>query len=368
MRRLYIHCGLAKTGTTSIQRYLSSGRESLRARGVEYPEIGLNLSGIAHHGIADQLNAKTEFDATSGPVGDVLSYLAAPSRQPTVILSSEGFVNCLNNRRTRSRFLGFLQSALKLNDAVFVVFRVRPFGQYFDSWYLQRLKSGGAPVDIDAYVKESLRWIRNYFRSLTELNGTIGLERIVVIDANEGNGDAVSALLTRIGIADQIPNLPVERYNERVGLKKAALLYQLQQLANAEGAASAPEVATLRNAIVRMEEFPDDIFRYRVIPFKDANKIQLTAHTCAAPFLRPLIAQAIKPEPEFYDAVSLPANRLSAEDQVFLGQSLPPELQSGHLMDLWRKSSAPGRGLRNRRNAREMNGPARRLVAPSAKQ
>src|ERR1700733_12094132 len=211
MRRLYIHCGLAKTGTTSIQRYLSSGRESLRARGVEYPEIGLNLSGIAHHGIADQLNAKTEFDATSGPVGDVLSYLAAPSRQPTVILSSEGFVNCLNNSRTRSRFLCFLQSALKLNDAVFVVFRVRPFGQYFDSWYLQRLKSGGAPVDIDAYVKESLRWIRNYFRSLTELNGTIGLERIVVIDANEGNGDAVSALLTRIGIADQIPNLPVER-------------------------------------------------------------------------------------------------------------------------------------------------------------
>ena len=127
MRNLYIHCGLAKTGTTSIQRYFSSERNGLNALGVEYPEIGLNRSRIAHHQIADQFIAKAEFDIASGPVGEVLSYLAAPNRQPTVVLSSEGFANCLYNRRTRGRFLDFLRSARKLNDGVFVVFRVRPF-------------------------------------------------------------------------------------------------------------------------------------------------------------------------------------------------------------------------------------------------
>jgi hypothetical protein len=360
MRNLYIHCGLAKTGTTSIQRYLSSERTGLNALGIDYPDIGLNRSRIAHHKIADQFIAKAEFDIATGPVGEVLSYLAAPNRQPTVILSSEGFANCLYNRRTRGRFFGFLRSACKLNDGVFIVFRVRPFAQYFDSWYVQRLKIGSVPIDIDEYVQESLRWLKNFFQCLKALKEAIGVERIVVIDADEGDGDAVSALLSRVGAADYIPSQPIERYNERLGLKKGALLCQLQQLASAEGPATTPEISALRSAIVRMDEFPDDIFRYRVIPFEDANKIQMRAHKCALPFLRPLVGQAIKPESEFYDVVSLPGTKLSAEDKAFLSQSLPPELQTGHLLDLWRKNSvAPERRLRNRRSGQEANSPPR---------
>ena len=366
VQKLYLHCGLAKTGTTSIQRYFSSERERLRTRGIEYPEIGLNLSGIAHHKIADQLVSKADFDINSGPVGEVLDFLAAPDRLPTAVLSSEGFANCLYNRRTRSCFLAFLNSARKLNNVVFVVFRVRPFGQYFDSWYLQRLKVGAVPLDIDVYVKESLRWVKNYFRSLMALKDAIGVERIIIIDAHEGNGDAVSALLARIGLADQTSDQTTERYNERLGLKKAALLSQLQQLVDADKTLLTSEIVPLRSAIVRMNEFPTDIFRYRVIPFTDFNKIQLAAHKYAMPFLRPLVAQAIEPEPEFYDAVSLSRTELSAEDKAFVSESLPQEFQSSRLMELWRKSPA-ATGLKNRRSGRGKGGFARRLVPTPAK-
>jgi len=337
MRRLYIHCGLAKTGTTSIQRFLSSERERLRTLGIEYPEIGLNYSRIAHHYIAEQLNSRAEFNSDAGAVGEFLNYLRAPDRRPTVILSSEGFATCLYNRRTRGRFIGFLRSTRKLNDSVSIVFRIRPFSQYFDSWYIQRLKSGTVSIDMRAYVHESRRWIINFFRSLKALKDSMGRECIIIIDINEGGGDAVSALLARIGLADMMIGTNVPRHNERLGLKKAALIYQLQSLANAADRGSEAEVAALRAGVVRSREFPEEVYRYRVISLTEANRIQLVARKCTLPFLKELVANATEPEPEAYEAVSLANTMLSAEDCEFLQQSLPAELRSSSLLEAWRK-------------------------------
>jgi hypothetical protein len=337
MRKLYIHCGLPKTGTTSIQRFFSSERKKLRALGIEYPEIGLNDSGIAHHSVAEQLNRRAEFNGDAEAVGGILNYLRAPDRQPTVVLSSEGFATCLYNKRTQGRFIGFLRSARKLNDHVSIVFRIRPFSQYFDSWYIQRLKRGSVSVDVHQYIHESRRWVRNFFRSLKAVKDTFGRDCIIIIDTDEGGGDAVAALLARIGVADMMPVTNVPRHNERLGLKKAALIYQLQLLANAAGQDAEAELAPLRTAIVRSKDFPEDIYRYRVIPIAEANRIQLTARNCTMPFLKEFVAYATEPEPEIYEAVSLADTVLSTEDSEFLGELFPAEFQSGRLLDAWRK-------------------------------
>lgn len=337
MRSLYIHCGLPKTGTTSIQRFLSSERKQLRTLGIEYPEIGLNYSGIAHHNIAEQINRRAEFHSDTEAVGEFLNYLRAPERQPTVVISSEGFAICLYNRRTQARFIGFLRSTRKLNDSVSIVFRIRPFSQYFDSWYIQRLKSGSVPTDIRQYAHESRRWVRQFFRALKVVKDTLGRECIIIMDINEGGGDAVTALLARVGVADMVTGTNVPRHNERLGLKKAALIYQLQLLFNAAGQKSEAEIATLREAIVRSQDFPEDIYRYRVIPISEANRIQMVARNCAMPFLRKFVENSTEPEPEPYEAVSLAATMLSREDCEFLQQSLPPEVQSSGLLEAWRK-------------------------------
>ena len=344
MRNLYVHCGLAKTGTTSIQRYFSSQRKSLREFGIDYPKIGLNKSEIAHHKLSEQLNSRDEFDISAGPVGHLLRYMENPLRQEKVVISSEGFANCLYNRRARERFLGFLRASRKVNDGVFVVFRIRPFGQYFDSWYVQRLKSGTVPADIGDYVNDSQRWLKNYFASLKVLKETIGVEQIMMIDVHEGGGDAVSALLSRVGVPSRVPDPDEERFNERLGLKKAALIYALQQLAPSEDSRAAQELEELRTVIVKSDEIPNDIYRYRVIPFQSANKIQYAAHKCALPFIRPLVANSILPEPSFYDAVSLADTKLAPEDKDFLENSLSANARSTDLFESWRKSSAARKG------------------------
>ena len=45
-KTLYLHIGLPKTGTTSIQNYLFENREALMQRGVCYPKP---LASVGHH-------------------------------------------------------------------------------------------------------------------------------------------------------------------------------------------------------------------------------------------------------------------------------------------------------------------------------
>ncbi|MCE2950692.1 MAG: hypothetical protein ACK5TR_07170 [Alphaproteobacteria bacterium] len=54
LKKLYIHIGLGKTGTTSIQASLSQSRPLLKNKGILYPKAGtMGIgNGLAHHGLA----------------------------------------------------------------------------------------------------------------------------------------------------------------------------------------------------------------------------------------------------------------------------------------------------------------------------
>lgn len=240
--------------------------------------------------------------------------------------------------------MDFLREARKLNDEVFVVFRIRPFAQYVDTRYVQRLKSGLLPPDLEKYTKESIAWLENYFVSLKDLSDTIGADHIMMIDVNKDAEDAVSAFLSHVGANDRIPDNRGERFNERLGLKKAAIIYQLQQITNAESSGVGREFSVLRDAIIRSDNIPRDVFQYRVISFHAANRIQYAAHKCVSPCIRPLVAKFIEPEPEFYKEVLLAHTNLSAEDKDFLDNSLPANLRASGLFQLWRESSASSEG------------------------
>jgi hypothetical protein len=335
MRRLFIHCGLARTGTTAIQRHFSQERANLRTIGIDYPNIGLNKAGIAHHGIADQILTRAEFSSGSGPVGDFLNFLDAPDRLSTVVISSEGFANCLHNRRTRERFLNFTRSARKINDGTFLVFRMRPFSQYFDSWYIQRLKIGGVPLDLSAYSQSCLRWLKTFLQGLSALKSALGAESIIIIDANAAGGDAVLAFSSHIGASAAEGTGTSERHNSRLSLTKAAIIYQLQSLAGSDSRDPNTDLARLRLAILKSKDFDEDVTDYRVIPFADANKIQSLARRCTPPFLEEPLSGMTAPEAEPYDAISL--GQLKVFDGAIeqLKSFLPNDMQSTPLFEAW---------------------------------
>jgi hypothetical protein len=334
---------LARTGTTAIQRHFSREKANLRTIGIDYPSIGLNEARIAHHRIADQILTRAEFSSSSGPVGDFLNFLEAPDRLSTVVISSEGFANCLHNRRTRERFLDFTRSARKRNDGTFVVFRIRPFSHYFDSWYVQRLKIGSVPLDLSAYTAGCLRWLKSFLQGLSALKNAVGAENIIIIDANAAGGDAVLAFSTHIGSPAGTRDLTTERYNSRLSLTKAAIIYQLQSLAGADSRDPNSDLGRLRNAILKSKDFDGDIAQYRVIPFGGANKIQSVAKRCTPPFLEQHLSAMTAPEPASYDAVSLGDLKIFDEAIEQLKSSLPTDMQSTPLFEAWLARQSAGR-------------------------
>jgi RNase P protein component len=126
-----------------------------------------------------------------------------------------------------------------------------------------------------------------------------------------------------------------ERPNERMGLKKAAFVYQLQALANSGADEEDKVITQLRAAIVRSKDFPEEVFRYRIIAYDDANKIQTVARNRVPRFLESAFSCALRQECLPYEAVSLATTRISAGDFEAFKQYLPPDLRSNCLFDHW---------------------------------
>jgi len=95
-KRLILHIGMPKTGTSSIQQTLHDNRHVLASLGVIYPELG-QLHGGAHHSWVKLItNANSQFAPPSIDSVDALKLLDTirlAKDQNTIILSSEGFWN-----------------------------------------------------------------------------------------------------------------------------------------------------------------------------------------------------------------------------------------------------------------------------------
>lgn len=136
MKRVVVHIGDAKTGSSSIQNYLTQNRRILEAKGILYSRTGLlSDKGIANHLLAFCLNANRLQDHK---IADDL-YLRLKeeindTQCHTVLISSEGFCSL----RTDDEILK-LKRALDGFDVSFIVYLRRP-DLWVESWYSQIVK------------------------------------------------------------------------------------------------------------------------------------------------------------------------------------------------------------------------------------
>lgn len=87
-RTIWIHIGIHKTGTTSIQTALARNRDLLRAHGVYVPKAGTidRLSG--HHAIAWAARGDPRYRAELGDIHDLCRELSV-IEEPVALISSE---------------------------------------------------------------------------------------------------------------------------------------------------------------------------------------------------------------------------------------------------------------------------------------
>jgi len=162
-RRLIVHAGAPKTGTTSLQRFLTDRGDELRTRGLLYPKTGLDEGpDPKHHWLVRclLLDDEAEFDR----------YLAlveseADDDTHTIVLSNEGVSNHWWYFRPAARHV---LATLSERYSVSLVLWLREPVAFYRSYYLQSLRnprvdiSPGYGVDLAPEHALDLPWVAKH--------------------------------------------------------------------------------------------------------------------------------------------------------------------------------------------------------------
>lgn len=138
----WIHIGFGKTGTTTIQRFLSLNRKHLSELGVLYP--ALRGKKVPHHNLVHDLGRPARFNAEFGTWKDV-GALVRRHPEHSILLSSESF------QSLPASAIGQIQAHLR-GRAVKIIVYLRRQSDLAESWYLQALKTGRTELPFDRFA------------------------------------------------------------------------------------------------------------------------------------------------------------------------------------------------------------------------
>lgn len=152
MIELIVHIGTFKTGTTALQKFLSSNRARLLEEcNLLYPEAGEIPAG-GHHNLVYELTKSWKYVAQRGGFQELRKEVdeAAPE---IVLLSAENLSSyALGNPGVAPAFGGF---ASTISARIKVICYVRPQWEYIDSYYSQGVKSGYTTCSFEDFVESS---------------------------------------------------------------------------------------------------------------------------------------------------------------------------------------------------------------------
>lgn len=136
-RSLFIHAGIHKTGTTSLQVALAQNPAWLAAHGYRYPVAGLIWNPGGHHNIAWEIANDRRLQRKYGTAQDLITEVR--DGDYNVILSSEDFTAGLQGA---DRFQEFLRPFKEIFSDICVVVFLRNQADYAASLYSELLCHG----------------------------------------------------------------------------------------------------------------------------------------------------------------------------------------------------------------------------------
>ncbi|NNE56920.1 MAG: hypothetical protein HKN36_02330 [Hellea sp.] len=149
-RKIFLHVGPHKTGTTSIQRGLLANRQQLENLGYHYPEVGFVFDG--HHNIVFELAGMDKFAPILGGLNELKEF--AQNSTGDIILSSETFDNIM----TVEPFLK-LREAMTDDFDIHVIGYLRPQEELLQSLWKTEVRFDGVLEDFDQWLPQALeKW------------------------------------------------------------------------------------------------------------------------------------------------------------------------------------------------------------------
>jgi hypothetical protein len=153
-RRCFIHVGTHKTGTTSIQCFLSGNQERFNAARVFFPTAGREEDAtIAHHQLAKELLGLPTFVPARGGLEAVARELECADAD-VACLSSEDFAFLYNAPRALSRLRDAIRDA---GYAPRIIAYLRPQASYCSALYAENVRQGYR-VSFERYFSDVLEF------------------------------------------------------------------------------------------------------------------------------------------------------------------------------------------------------------------
>ncbi|MEI6159913.1 MAG: hypothetical protein WCP77_08780 [Roseococcus sp.] len=210
---IYLHVGLGKCGSSTIQHFASAQAEALRDAGLIYPSMG-DRELVQHMEVGRA--ARQARGRKAKPMQPAMAALQAAMREegaPSYLLSSESFLKHkpFQSARTAQAFRAFLGTA-----PVRVLAYIREYPSWVESIYAQKSKRGENLADMDAFIRHRCPIPSvSMLQGLTPWMDAFGAEHIRLRSLNRSNlvgGDLVLDLLDATGVHTPMP--PFERVNE----------------------------------------------------------------------------------------------------------------------------------------------------------
>lgn len=233
-KQVYLHIGMPKTGTTSIQNNLYANRRVLEAHGIHYLSSGLDKTG--HHVYGASIESETFKSEVHGPIvfdtikrqkyRDDLVKEIAKSHASRFIVSSEVLWKVQNLK-------GLLEPFTPWKPKVVVY--IRRQDRALISTYSMLVKWGAGKEEFLDYLAKN-RGEFLYSKKLDNLAALFGKDNLIVRPFDEKrlkNSSLIEDFFDAIGSLDVLPQLSIsdERDNEALSL----LQLEFKQRLNKEG-------------------------------------------------------------------------------------------------------------------------------------
>lgn len=244
-RTLFIHIGLHKTGTTSLQRFLFQNQKQLHAAGLYRPNTGADNgpNSWGHHTLARSLNEKS-----TGKFQLWTDLRKECRGEQQVVVSSEVFSLVFEPKD----LLIVIRKFEKWN--IRIVCYVRNQDQYLESLYNHSVKAVGETADIESFLKRVRRRL-NYRAYLTALDKTFGASNIILrpYEPESLQGDICADFLTAIGM--EMPD-GIGRKTETLNPGLTSIGMALMLKANKKYQDDPAKLALVRQFILRTNAAP----------------------------------------------------------------------------------------------------------------
>lgn len=188
-KTVYLHLGTNKTGTTTIQRFMSDNYEALMNNGLLYPqELRKNNNGnreIAHHyfsylfypeGKGPLKFSVTERDAILSSLYEQYVQEVSETACGEILISSEAFPVNLKNTDVLYRMRDFFKDSI-----VKIVLYIRRQDEYAVSRYYQHMKGKGVYSTFKEHINNFNSNDRTHYLKFLDYCATVfGEENIIV--------------------------------------------------------------------------------------------------------------------------------------------------------------------------------------------